>query len=51
MELMEAKEAGKDNFLTYMGILDHQGPLKSHDLKHKVSSYNASVDWEDGIQI
>ena len=50
MESKEAKELGTNDIKTSSGILDHQGPLKSHDLKHRVSSYNVLVDWDDGTQ-
>ena len=49
-ELMGARESGKHDFLTYSSILDHQGPLKSHDPKYKGSSYNVLMEWDDGTQ-
>ena len=47
---MSAKESGIQDFMTYSGILDHQGPLKRHDPRFKGSSYNVLVDWDDGSQ-
>ena len=49
-ESMSAKESGIQDFMTYSGILDHQGPLKRHDPRFKGSSYNVLVDWDDGSQ-
>ena len=49
-ESMEARESGKHDFITYSGILDHQGPLKKHSPKYKGSSYNVLVNWDDGTQ-
>ena len=49
-ESMEARESGKHDFMTYSGILDHQGPLKKHDHKYKGSSYNVLINWDDGTQ-
>ena len=49
-ESMEARDSGKHNFMTYSGILDHQGPLKKHYPKYKGSSYNVLVNWDDGTQ-
>ena len=39
-ESMVAKESGQHDFITYSGIINHQGPIKKHDLKYKGSSYN-----------
>ena len=50
MESKEDKESGEHDFLTYSGILDHQGPLKAHEPKYKGSSDNVFVDWDDGTQ-
>ena len=47
---MSAKESGIQDFMTYSGILDHQGPLKRHDPRFKGSSYNVLVDWDDSSQ-
>ena len=47
-ESMQAKESGHNDFITYAGILDHQGPLKHHDPKYKGLMWNVLVDWEDG---
>ena len=49
-ESMEARKSGKHNFMTYSGILDHQGPPKKHDPKYKGSSYNVLVNWDNGTQ-
>ena len=48
MESLQAKESGHHEFMPYSGILDHQGPLKSHYPKYKGSSYNVRVNWDDG---
>ena len=47
---LAAKESGQQDLISYAGILDHQGPLKSHDPKYKGSSYNILVDWDDKTQ-
>ena len=49
-ESLAAKESGQQDLISYAGILDHQGPLKSHDPKYKGSSYNVLVDWDDKTQ-
>ena len=49
-ESLAAKESGQQDLISYAGILDHQGPLKSHDPKYKGSSYNVLVDWVDKTQ-
>ena len=49
-ESLTAKESGQQDIISYAGILDHQGPLKSHDPKYKGSSYNVLVDWDDKTQ-
>ena len=49
-ESMAAKESGQSEFSLYSGIIDHQGPLKSHDPKYCGSSYNVLVAWDDGMQ-
>ena len=49
-ESLAAKESGQQDLISYAGILDHQGPLKSHDPKYKGSSYNVRVDWDDKTQ-
>ena len=49
-ESLAAKESGQQDLISYAGILDHQGPLKSHDPKYKGSSYNVLVDWDDKPQ-
>ena len=49
-ESLAAKEFGQQDLISYAGILDHQGPLKSHDPKYKGSSYNVLVDWDDKTQ-
>ena len=43
-ESLSAKESGQQDLISYAGILDDQGPLKSHDPKYKGSSYNVLVD-------
>ena len=48
---MAAKESGQSEFSSYSGIVDHQGPLKSHDPKYRGSLYNVLVDWDDGMQM
>ena len=50
-ESMAAEESGQSEFSSYSGIVDHQGPLKSHDPKYHGSSYNVLVDWDDGMQM
>ena len=47
---MQARESGEQDFATYSGILDHQGPLKKYDPKYKGSSYNVLVNWDGGTQ-
>ena len=47
-ESMSTKESGIHDFMTYSGILDHQGPLKRHDPRLEGSSYNVLVDWDVG---
>ena len=47
---MQAGESGEQDFTTYSGILDHQGPLKKYDPKYKGSSYNVLVNWDCGTQ-
>ena len=49
-EMMQAKELGHYDFITYAGILDHQCPLKNHDPKYKGLMWNILVVWEDGTQ-
>ena len=49
-ESLAAKESGQQDLISYVGILDHQGPLKNHDPKYKGSSYNVLVDWDDKTQ-
>ena len=49
-ESLAAKESGQQDLISYSGILDHQGPLKSHNPKYKGSSYNVLVDWDDKTQ-
>ena len=49
-ESLAAKESGQQDLISYAGILDHQGPLKSHDPKYMGSSYNVLVDWDDKTQ-
>ena len=48
---LTAKESGQQDIISYAGILDHHGPLKSHDPKYKGSSYNVLVDWDDKTQM
>ena len=43
-ESLAAKESGQQDLISYVGILDHQGPLKNHDPKYKGSSYNVFED-------
>ena len=50
MESLVAKDSGQQDVITFSAILDHQGPLKSHDPKYKGSSYNVLMDWDDGTQ-
>ena len=50
-ESLAAKESGQQDLISYAEILDHQGPLKSHDPKYKGSSYNVLVDWDDKTQM
>ena len=50
-ESLAAKESGQQDLISYAGILDHQGPLESHDPKYKGSSYNVLVDWDDKTQM
>ena len=47
---LAAKESGQQDLISYARMLDHQGPLKSHDPKYKGSSYNVLVDWDDKTQ-
>ena len=35
---------------TFRKIVDHQGPLKPKDPRHRGSSWNAQVEWEDGTK-
>ena len=49
-ESLAAKDTGQQDFASYSGILDHQGPLKYHDKKYKGSLYNVLVQWDDGTQ-
>ena len=49
-ESMQARESGEQDFATYSGILDHQGPLKKYDPKYKGSSYNVLVNMDGGTQ-
>ena len=49
-ESLAAKDTGQQDFASYSGILDHQGPLKNHDPKYKGSLYNVLVQWDDGTQ-
>ena len=49
-ESLAAKESGQQDFVSYSGILDHQGHLKAHDPRYKGSSYNVLVNWDDGTQ-
>ena len=49
-ESLSAKELGQQDFASYSGILNHQGPLKAHDPRYKGSSYNVLVNWDDGTQ-
>ena len=49
-ELKAAKESGRNDLITYSGIVDHQGPMKQHDPKYCRSSYNVLVDWDNGTQ-
>ena len=48
--MLAAKESGQQDIISYAGILDQQGPLKSHDPKYEGSSYNVLVDWDDKTQ-
>ena len=50
IEKMDNKDNGHHDFITYSGILDHQGPLKNHDPRYKGSTYNILINWEDGTQ-
>ena len=49
-ESKAAKESGRNDLVPYSGIVDHQGPMKQHDLKYCGSSYNVLFDWDDGTQ-
>ena len=49
-ESLSDKESGQQDFASYSGILNHQGPLKAHDPRYKGSSYNVLVNWDDGTQ-
>ena len=49
-ESLAAKESGQQDLISYARILDHQGPVKSHDPKYKGSFYNVLVDWNDKTQ-
>ena len=44
-ESLVTKESEQQDFMSYSGILDHQGPLKNHDPNCKGSSYNVLVIW------
>ena len=49
-ESLATKESGQQDFASFSGILDHQGPLKAHDPQYKGSSYSILVSWDDGSQ-
>ena len=42
-------DADNDMF-GFTGVLDHQGPLKSHNPQYKGSSWNALISWDDGTE-
>ena len=44
------KESGQHDFISYSGIINHQGPIEKNDPKYKGSSYNVLVDWDDSTQ-
>ena len=39
---------GHQELLGFHHVSDHQGPLKSHDPHYKGSSWNLSIQWDDG---
>ena len=43
MEKQHEEDSQKEDFFTYQGILDHQGPIKQSHKDYKGSSYNVLV--------
>ena len=47
---MSATESGKNDFMAYLGMLDHKGPLNTDNPKYKGSQYNVLNEWKDGMK-
>ena len=49
-EQQNSEAKGETEIFTFRGILEHQGPLNTHDPRYMGSSYNVKVSWEDGSE-